>query len=275
MMKKTIGNIFVATVVLGLLLSACANQTKQEDADQADSKQNTSTVRQLIIAQPPNRLDYEEGDTFDPTGVIINAKLSDGTIVENVPYEGLIVDEPLLRTSLYAKLVYGGKTADVKVNVYLEGNREEYSVKNMQEEPDSPLKGKVIFWLGSSVTEGASSGKESMVDYIAKKHGAQCIKQAVSGTTLADIKSESYVSRLDSYLVSKEKVETVDVFVCQLSTNDRGMPDSFGTVTADDVRGIDAFDKTTTFGAMEYIIAAVKATWNCPVCFYTSPPHGG
>ena len=160
------------------------------------------------------------------------------------------------------------------IKVTLKGNREEYSVASTQGIADSPLAGKVIFWLGSSVSEGASSGQESMADFLAKKHGAQCIKEAVSGTTLADRANSSYVSRLDQYLASDERAGHVDAFICQLSTNDKGFPDGFGAVTPADVRDAAAFDTATTFGAMEYIIATAKDTWDCPVYFYTNPPMG-
>lgn len=256
-----------------LFLSACgAGAGKSSDAPAGGSEAGVAQVWKLTIVQPPKKLEYEEGETFDPAGVVINAKLKDGSILENVAYEGIIVDQPLTRTSLFAKFVYGGETVEQNIKVTLKGNREEYSVASTQEIADSPLEGKVIFWLGSSVTEGASSGQESMADFLAKKHGAQCIKEAVSGTTLADRASSSYVSRLDQYLVSDERAGHVDAFICQLSTNDKGFPDGFGVVTPADVRDAAAFDTATTFGAMEYIIATAKGTWDCPVYFYTNPP---
>ena len=271
--------IFMLSAALGILLalSACADRPpdRQEDSTSdppGETSSEISAVWKLSIAQPPEKLEYEEGETFDPAGVVIDAKMKDGSILESVAYEGIIVDQPLTRTSLFAKFVYGGETAKQNIKVTLKGNREEYSVASTQEIADSPLEGKVIFWLGSSVTEGASSGQESMADFLAKKHGAQCIKEAVSGTTLADRANSSYVSRLDKYLSSDEKAEQVDAFICQLSTNDKGFPEGFGTVAPADVRDAAAFDTATTFGAMEYIIATAKDTWDCPVYFYTNPP---
>ena len=35
-----------------------------------------------------------------------------------------------------------------------------------------------------------------------------------------------------------------------------------------------AFDTATACGAIEYIIAKAKETWDCPVYFYTNPPTG-
>lgn len=274
MNKKTM-RLGTLLLMAALFLSACgAGAGKSLDAPAGGSEASVAQVWKLTIVQPPKKLEYEEGETFDPAGVVINAKLKDGSILENVAYEGIIVDQPLTRTSLFAKFVYGGETVEQNIKVTLKGNREEYSVASTQEIADSPLEGKVIFWLGSSVTEGASSGQESMADFLAKKHGAQCIKEAVSGTTLADRASSSYVSRLDQYLVSDERAGHVDAFICQLSTNDKGFPDGFGVVTPADVRDAAAFDTATTFGAMEYIIATAKDTWDCPVYFYTNPPMG-
>lgn len=271
--------IFMISVALGLLLvlSACADSSPDRQGDSASDSpgevsSEPSAVWKLSIAQLPEKLEYEEGETFDPAGVVINAKLKDGSMLENVAYEGIIVDQPLTRTSLFAKFVYGGETVEQNIKVTLKGNREEYSVAGTPETAGSPLAGKVIFWLGSSVTEGASSGQESMADFLAKKHGAQCIKETVSGTTLADRANSSYVSRLDQYLASDERAGHVDAFICQLSTNDKGFPDGFGAVTPADVRDAAAFDTATTFGAMEYIIATAKGTWDCPVYFYTNPP---
>lgn len=273
--------IFMISAALGILLvlSACADRPPDRQGDPTGDpsggvSSEAPAVWKLSIVQPPEKLEYEEGETFDPAGVIINAKLKDGSLLENVAYEGIIVDQPLTRTSLFAKFVYGGETVEQNIKVTLKGNREDYSVASTQEIADSPLEGKVIFWLGSSVTEGASSGQESMADFLAKKHGAQCIKEAVSGTTLANRASSSYVSRLNQYLASDERAGHVDAFICQLSTNDKGFPDGFGVVTPADVRDAATFDTATTFGAMEYIIATAKDTWDCPVYFYTNPPMG-
>ncbi|MBE6679988.1 MAG: SGNH/GDSL hydrolase family protein, partial [Ruminococcaceae bacterium] len=58
------------------------------------------------------------------------------------------------------------------------------------------LKGKNIFFLGSSVTYGSASGGISFAEMLAKQYEFNYIKEAVSGTTLVDIGENSYVSRL-------------------------------------------------------------------------------
>ncbi len=137
----------------------------------------------------------------------------------------------------------------------------------------TPLTGKTIYWLGSSVTLGMESGNTAVADYIAARNGAACVKEAVSGTTLRDAKSNSYVSRLRNSKVF-DKGAQIDAFVCQISTNDAksGVVSRWGTVTGADVTS--GFDVETTLGAMEYIITYVESTWNCPIYFYSGAYFG-
>ena len=96
------------------------------------------------------------------------------------------------------------------------GNAEIYAAANVKPLQDSPLRGKVFYFLGSSVTLGETSFHESAADFIAKRNGCICYKNAVSGTTLADLDDGSYVRRL----VSDAREISPDLFICQLSTND-------------------------------------------------------
>lgn len=111
------------------------------------------------------------------------------------------------------------------------------------------LKNKTILFLGSSVTYGACAGGVSFADMIKERCGANCIKEAVSGTTLADINEGSYVSRLKAV----DKEVKLDLFVCQLSTNDA-------------TRGIDIGEVEK---AIRFILDYVKTTFGCPIVFYT------
>ena len=262
------GTLFAAMLASALLLTGCGSSTPAatEPATEAAPR-----VAKLILAHEADNVFYVEGEEFDTTGLVVNAKMSDGTTVENVPFE-VKVASPLTRKTLYATLSYGGKTVSQQLRITLKGNDEQYSVANTAAVPSSPLEGKTIYWLGSSVTYGASACGESMADFIAKKDGAVCLKEAVSGTTLADVKAESYVQRFNSYLSSEDCADHLDAFVCQLSTNDRGTPELFGEITPDEVRDAASFDCATTFGAMEYLVATVKEVWDCPVFFYTNPP---
>ena len=48
----------------------------------------------------------------------------------------------------------------------------------------SPLKGKTVVFLGSSVTKGFAAHNNAFAEYIAIKDSCICIKEAVNGTTL-------------------------------------------------------------------------------------------
>ena len=139
-------------------------------------------------------------------------------------------------------------------------NAEQFHAKNVKR-VESPLAGKTVYWLGSSVTYGANSEGESMADFLAAKTGCICKKDAVSGTTIfCDNKTEntgakSYTSRLINSTVF-DKNEHVDAFICQISTNDAwgDRKSNWGEITPADVFRLENFDLSTTLGGIEFII---------------------
>lgn len=146
----------------------------------------------------------------------------------------------------------------------LPGNAVQYHLENVEPLADSPLKGKTICFLGSSVTNGSASLGVSMADYIGKRNDCAIIKEAVNGTTLTDKSNLSYVQRL----IRKVPLDTeLDILVCQLSTNDASQKMPLGSIS--DSKDRDAFDRATILGSMEYIIAYAQETWDCAVVIYT------
>ena len=140
----------------------------------------------------------------------------------------------------------------------LPGNSVPYDVENAGTVENSPLQGKTVLFLGSSVTNGAAALHQSIPEYFAARMGCTAIKEAVDGTTLCDTGKSSYIQRM---LNNVDPDQQIDLVVCQLSTNDasKGMPlGDFGDDTA------------TITGAIEYIIRYAKETWHCPVVFYTN-----
>ena len=133
-----------------------------------------------------------------------------------------------------------------------------------EKDSSDALAGLNIAWLGSSVTFGARSDGYTMADEIAKMHaGTTSYKYAISGTTLVNEDSTSYVERLKDIDPNLK----LDLMIVQLSTNDATLKKDLGTVAA----GTDlaSFDDKTIIGAMEYVIEYTKQTWDCPVVFYT------
>ncbi len=163
-------------------------------------------------------------------------------------------------------LVAGGYVANM-FGVFNKGNYGEYSLKNTVTNEDSHLKGKTVIFLGSSVTFGYGSFGISFADYLEKTDGVIAVKEAVSGTTLVDIKSNSYVSRMKNI----NKNIQAEAFVCQLSTNDATKEMPLGEIS--DSFNLNDFDTQTIAGAIEYIIAFAKDTWDCPVIFYTQAKY--
>ena len=111
------------------------------------------------------------------------------------------------------------------------------------------LKNKTVLFLGSSVTYGSAANGVSFADIMAETCGIKMIKEAVSGTTLADIDQTSYVSRLKKI----DKKQKVDIFICQLSTNDAWKK----------------IDLNKTEEAIRFILEYVNSSFNCPIVFYT------
>ncbi len=185
------------------------------------------------------------------------------------------------------QIVWTGITQKgIYVQDELPGNAPKYSLDSLETLKKSPLQGKTIFWLGSSITFGLTAHGEATADMLAKHNGGTCYKEAASGTTIANIPATEEMATILTQIIgadpSKEDLSFTarihnlpldvqpDLFVLQLSTNDSRLPaESIGAIsestdTAD-------FDLATTLGGMEYIMAYVRNHWHCPVLIYTSP----
>lgn len=147
---------------------------------------------------------------------------------------------------------------------YRQGNASQFSPANVAPDVYSPLRGKRIAFLGSSVTAGFAAKGQSFVDYLVAKDGVKATKSAVSGTTLAGLDANGYLSRLKSDF---SKDQHYQLFVCQLSTNDNRHGKILGARTANDQRH--NFDLQTTIGAIEEICRYVSSELECPLAFYT------
>lgn len=176
----------------------------------------------------------------------------------------IIVVSTLLVAAAIPLAVTSGREA------FHKGNNDKYSVANVQSLSNSPLQGKTIIFLGSSVTYGSAAKGESFVDYMVKRDGIVAVKEAVSGTTLVDETvwgKKSYIERLKTI----DPTIHADAFICQLSTNDASMKKELGTIS--DSFELEDFDTQTVAGAIEYVIAYAKQTWDCPVFFYTGTQY--
>ncbi len=135
---------------------------------------------------------------------------------------------------------------------------------------ENSLEGKTFYFLGSSVTYGSASNGKSMVEFIAERNNCTTVKDAVSGTTLVDNGTDSYVQRLINSTVF-DKNAKVDHLIVQLSTNDAANSLPLGSISTS--KNLEDFDTSTIIGAMEYIICYAKETWDCEVSFYTGTQY--
>lgn len=125
-----------------------------------------------------------------------------------------------------------------------------------------------LYFLGSSVTYGFATSGHSFVEEVAKRTGFECVKEAVSGTTLAVRENDgnsSYVARLKRIGAEKK----VSILIVQLSTNDAMQNVPLGKISDDG-----NYDVNTVIGAIEEIIAYARKTWSCGIVFYTNPHFG-
>lgn len=143
------------------------------------------------------------------------------------------------------------------------GNAEEYRLEHVQPMENSPLQGKNLLFLGSSVTYGSASMGVSMADYIEVLDSCEVVKEAASGTTLSGSGGSTYVSRLKKV----DKTLKLDAVICQLSTNDASQKKPLGAIS--DSYQLADFDTETIIGAIEYIIGYTQETWGCPLIMYT------
>ena len=138
------------------------------------------------------------------------------------------------------------------------GNAAAYDFSAIKPVPGTPWAGKTLGILGSSVAYGACSLADGPGEYIARRLDMRLAKEAVSGTTLADLDDGSYVHRLDTRLPASLPI---DLFICQLSTNDA----SHGVPLGD----AGETDTHTVAGALNHIVATVRGRWDCPLVFFT------
>ena len=144
------------------------------------------------------------------------------------------------------------------------GNGPAYSFDDIKLLPGNSLEGMRMAILGSSVAFGAGSMEMAVGEYLSRRLGCTLTKSAVSGTTLVTLDEKSYIPRLHTEIPANQPLE---LFVCQLSTNDATKQLPLGSVGS--TRKLDDFDTSTIAGAIEHIVCYAHCTWDCPVVFFT------
>ena len=153
------------------------------------------------------------------------------------------------------------------------GNSADYNPDKYSMDPNSPIQGKTLLWLGSSVWQGfGTSESMSPALWMDAMTGTKSIIEVKGGTLLANVNaslggsmadqkldsSTSYYPRLTNH--TKDTDPQVDLVVVQLSTNDSKGQCETGTVDPN-AFDISAFDGSTTIGSIEQIISYARDTW--------------
>lgn len=180
-MKKSIANLLCAAVLLGgtTFLSACGDE-----------------ITEIKVLTPPDKTVYLAGENFDKSGMQVVAVRKNGTTEEIFDYTIEEEGSPLDLKTWNIHISYGDLKTQTSIDMIHRGNAEEYSLSKTEVLGQTALTGKTFYWLGSSVTFGASSMQEGMGEFIAKRNGGVCVKEAVSGTPLANVRKNSYVERI-------------------------------------------------------------------------------
>ena len=153
-----------------------------------------------------------------------------------------------------------------------------YNPENLEKVKNSPIKGKKLLWLGSSVFQGFGARNTSPALWIDALDGTISTLEVKGGTFLASIDGSiggsvggsisadtSYINRLRNH--TAETDPDLDLVVVQLSTNDSKGQCETGVVS--DSFDPATFDEVTTTGALEAIIAYAKETWGARVLVIT------
>lgn len=153
----------------------------------------------------------------------------------------------------------------VKQLMALPGNQAQYEPAAQPADPQSPLRGKKVAFLGSSVVLGQAALNTSFVETLVQTDGIEALKEAVNGTSMVnrDGMGPSYIKRV----MNMDKDFKADAFVMQVSTNDATQGFPLGEISESTNR--DDFDTLTVTGAMEYLISYIKENWDCPLIIFT------
>lgn len=110
--KKVALTLLSSALMAAPLLSSCA----QEGGNQSEqSSRVNATVKSIAITKLPTKLNYESGEIFDPTGMVVTATMSDGSTKEVSDYSYSKV--PLQASDKKIKITYKGRTAYVEISV--------------------------------------------------------------------------------------------------------------------------------------------------------------
>ena len=115
MMMKKMKRLLTVALVCVIAATFCVALTACGDDEPAGER----TVASISVSKRPNKVEYDEGETFDPTGMELSVRYEgDGAATEKVT-EGFTVDKtgPLTPDDTKVTVSYGGKTDVLNITV--------------------------------------------------------------------------------------------------------------------------------------------------------------
>ena len=105
----------------------------------------TWQLKSIAIKTAPTKLSYTEGETFDPTGLVLSTIVEDASDAsiykagEDVPYASAAasfsfnpdLDTELATSNTAVEITYGGKTANQEIEVYAAGDLPTYATNTI------------------------------------------------------------------------------------------------------------------------------------------------
>nr|DAL86149.1 MAG TPA: GDSL like Lipase Acylhydrolase [Caudoviricetes sp.] len=137
-------------------------------------------------------------------------------------------------------------------------------IKNIINDADNKLANKILFNFGDSIAAGDGNNGKGYAELFATKHNMICHDFAVGGATLGETSSNNITTQVSTAI---SKGITPDYILIEGGTNDiAGYNVPIGTMTND--YNVNSFDKTTSAGALEWIIYTLKTKYpNAKIAF--------
>ena len=103
-----------------LALTGCAGAGENPEGggttpEEQHEKESEIVLVSISVKTQPTKKEYKEGETFDPTGMVVEATYSDGTTKEVTNYQ--ISNQALTVSTTSINILYEGKTAQVDITV--------------------------------------------------------------------------------------------------------------------------------------------------------------
>lgn len=159
MMMKKMKRLLTVALVCVIAATFCVALTACGDDEPAGER----TVASISVSKRPNKVEYNEGETFDPTGMELSVRYEGDDAATEKVTEGFTVDKtgPLTPDDTKVTVSYGGKTA--VLNITVTANTATLEIVTLPDKLDYTSDKKTDL-TGISVKASFASGKTETLD---------------------------------------------------------------------------------------------------------------